>query len=90
MEKLSLRVWLLPTALPWKESLWDDFSTLWGWVGLSCLVARGSLRGLVLISPGVWSPEFEPSALEVWGWEMVWPKQCCHSRCTISKYDVQY
>ena len=43
-EKLSLRASLLPKALPWKESLWDDFFTLWGWVCLSCLVAPG--RGL--------------------------------------------
>ena len=25
----------------WKESLWEDFWTLWGWVCLSCLVAPG-------------------------------------------------
>ena len=25
----------------WKESLWEDFWTLWGWVCLSCLVGPG-------------------------------------------------
>ena len=40
-EAPSLQAPLPPEALPWRESLWDDFFALWGWVCLRCLVAPG-------------------------------------------------
>ena len=71
-EKLSLRASLFPKALPWKESLWDDFFTLWGWVCLSCLVAPGrgpSPRPKSALEPGLL--ELNPAPLrcgvEKWG-----------------------
>ena len=32
-----------------------------------------------------WSPRTDPSALEVWEGELGRPKQCCQSRCTLTK-----
>ena len=83
-ESLSLRASLLPTALPWKESLWDDFCTLFAEVALSPAPGRGiGPRPNSALEPGLRKPNSAPLRCEVGKWA---PQQCGQSRCTLAKH----